>query len=165
MPSGLISTSSNGMGWRSTSAASLEKGSELRPWNERVQSTWWLLLLLMSRSAGLSSSPVLAMFWIGWGAGAGVGAGEVFDTDGGGLEGVGGAAFGAGVVGVCLYDIELVMERVAVENMKLLGFDLEEIDKYGFRTPLKHGLRQFKAQLGRLDAKDAILENCDADIG
>jgi hypothetical protein len=56
MPSGLHSTSSAGMGARSTSAASLEKGSALRPWKERVQSTW---RVPSSRMRGSSARPVV----------------------------------------------------------------------------------------------------------
>ena len=56
MPSGLHSTSSAGMGARSTSAASLEKGSALRPWKERVQSTWREPSL---RIRGSSARPVV----------------------------------------------------------------------------------------------------------
>lgn len=39
IPSGLISTISGSTGARSTSAASLEKGSEERPWKDFDQST------------------------------------------------------------------------------------------------------------------------------
>jgi len=56
MPSGLHSTSSGEMGARSTSAASLEKGWALRPWKERVQSTW---RAPSSRMSGSSARPVV----------------------------------------------------------------------------------------------------------
>lgn len=56
MPSGLHSTSSTGMGARSTSAASLEKGWADRPWKERVQSTW---REPSSRIRGSSARPVV----------------------------------------------------------------------------------------------------------
>lgn len=48
--------SSTGMGARSRSAASFEKGWTLRPWKERVQSTW---REPSSRTRGSSARPVV----------------------------------------------------------------------------------------------------------
>lgn len=82
MPSGLHSMSSTGMGARSTSAASLEKGCALRPWKERVQSTW---REPSSRIKGTSARPLVRSvigLWSSiesdleaWGEALGVGAG------------------------------------------------------------------------------------------
>lgn len=59
IPSGLTSTSSNGIGASNTSAASLEKGWDDRPWNERVQST---CRVPSSRIISSSASPVVISF-------------------------------------------------------------------------------------------------------
>lgn len=83
MPSGLHSTSSAGMGARSTSAASLEKGSALRPWKERVQSTW---RAPSSRMRGSSARPVVKSEMGGWSS-----IGEALEAGGDG------EAVGAGV--------------------------------------------------------------------
>lgn len=59
MPSGLISTSFGSVSPSKMAAASLENGSALSPWNERVQSIFSSGAAASSR--GLSDSPLLEM--------------------------------------------------------------------------------------------------------
>lgn len=96
MPSGLISTSSGSVSASKISATSLGNGAALRPWNDRVQSTF--SSGCTSSSSGLSDSPV---FWIlsvvGWeGVGAATLLAREFDAE---VEGAEVVDAGAGLVG------------------------------------------------------------------
>lgn len=68
MPSGLTSTSSNGIGCSSVSAASLGNGSADRPWKEVVQSTLSFCRSPSSSARGASSRPDARLVTLGGGA-------------------------------------------------------------------------------------------------
>lgn len=80
MPSGLISTSSGSVSLSRISATSLGKGAALRPWNDRVQSTFSSPLISSSR--GLSDRPVLEMLSVVWWFGVGLGIREEGEGEG-----------------------------------------------------------------------------------
>ncbi len=78
IPSGLTSTSSNGIGAIKVSAASFENGCADNPWKERVQST---CLLPSSRMRGSSSIPDVISRMGDWSSMEGFG-GDLGDGEG-----------------------------------------------------------------------------------